>query len=88
MSEKPVRLYPRRPVDWINPTEGKKDHSLINQSLSRYSMKPSSDIGEKRRRLICIYFKNHGKYKSYRNILTENPIKLILSHLEHPRLTG
>jgi asparagine synthase (glutamine-hydrolysing) len=35
-----------------------------------------------------IYFKNHGKYKSYRNILTENPIKLILSHLEHPRLTG
>jgi SNF2-related domain len=37
---------------------------------------------------LRIYFKNHGKYKSYRNILTENPIKLILSHLEHPRLTG
>ena len=35
-----------------------------------------------------IYFKNHGKYKSYRNILTESPINLILLHLEHPRLTG
>ena len=35
-----------------------------------------------------IYFKNHGKYKIYRNILTESPIKLILPHLEHPRLTG
>jgi len=37
---------------------------------------------------FCIYFKNHGKYKIYRNILTESPIKLILPHLEHPRLTG
>jgi hypothetical protein len=35
-----------------------------------------------------IYFKNHGKYKIYRNILTESQIKQTLSHLEYPRLTG
>jgi len=52
MSEKPVHLHPRRLADWHNPTEAKKDHSLINQSLSRYSMKPTLDIGEKRGRLI------------------------------------
>jgi hypothetical protein len=37
---------------------------------------------------LRIYFKNHGKYKIYRNILTESQIKRTLSHLEHPRLTG
>jgi hypothetical protein len=52
MSEKPVRLHLRRLVDWSNPTEAKKGHSLINQSLSQYSMKPTSDIGEKRGWLI------------------------------------
>ena len=52
MSEKPVHLHPRRLVDRINLMEAKKDHSLINQSLSRYSMKPTSDIGEKRGMLI------------------------------------
>ena len=38
--------------------------------------------------LFRIYFKNHGKYKIYRNILTESQIKQTLSHLEYPRLTG
>jgi hypothetical protein len=38
--------------------------------------------------VFCIYFKNHGKYKIYRNILTENQIKQTLSNLEYPRLTG
>ena len=37
---------------------------------------------------VGIYFKNHGKYKIYRNILTESQIKQTLSHLEYPRLTG
>ncbi len=48
MSEKPVHPHPRRLADWLNLTEAEKNYSLINQYLSRYLMKPTSDIGEKR----------------------------------------
>ena len=30
MSEIPVHLRPRRLADWLNPTEARKVHSLIN----------------------------------------------------------
>ena len=35
MSEIPEHSCPRRLVDWINPTEAKKVHSLIDSELGR-----------------------------------------------------
>src|SRR5262250_739842 len=37
-SEKPVRSRPRRLVDWINPTDAKKVHSLIDKVYKRKNL--------------------------------------------------
>jgi hypothetical protein len=50
--------------------------------------KGQMSMGKIRTASFCIYFKSHGKYKIYRNILTESQINQTLSHLEYPRLTG
>ena len=36
ISEKPIRQYPRRLADWLNPTGAKKVHSLVDKG---YKMK-------------------------------------------------
>jgi len=38
MSEKPVRSRPRRLADWINPTGGKKVHSLVDKVYKRKNL--------------------------------------------------
>ncbi len=38
MSEIPVHLRPRRLVDWINPTDAKKVHSLIDKVYKRKNL--------------------------------------------------
>src|SRR6266498_3156222 len=38
MSEKPVHPRPRRLVDWINPTDAKKVHSLIDKVYKRKNL--------------------------------------------------
>jgi retron-type reverse transcriptase len=38
MSEKPVHPRPRRLANWINPTEAKKVHSLIDKVYSRKNL--------------------------------------------------
>ena len=44
MSEKPVHQHPRILASFLNLTGAKKSYSLINQSLDRCSMKPTSNI--------------------------------------------
>ena len=43
MSEKPVHQHPRILASFLNLTGAEKSYSLINQSLNRYSMKPTSN---------------------------------------------
>ncbi len=38
MSEIPVHPHPRRLSDWINPTEAKKVHSLIDKIYQRKNL--------------------------------------------------
>ena len=38
MSEIPVHLRPRRLADWINPTDAKKVHSLIDKVYKRKNL--------------------------------------------------
>ncbi len=38
MSEKPVHLHPRRLADWLNPTDAKKVHSLIDKVYQRKNL--------------------------------------------------
>lgn len=38
MSEKPVQQRPRRLADWINPTGGKKVHSLVDKVYTRKNL--------------------------------------------------
>jgi len=38
MSEIPVHSRPRRLVDWINPTDAKKVHSLIDKVYQRKNL--------------------------------------------------
>lgn len=38
MSEIPVHSQPRRLADWINPTEAKKVHSLIDKVYQRKNL--------------------------------------------------
>jgi len=38
LSEKPVRSHPRRLADWINPTDAKKVHSLIDKVYKRKNL--------------------------------------------------
>ena len=38
MSEIPVHPHPRRLADWINPTEAKKVHSLIDKIYQRKNL--------------------------------------------------
>lgn len=43
MSEIPVHPHPRRLVDWINPTEAKKVHSLIDKVYQRKNLEMAWD---------------------------------------------
>ena len=61
LSERPGHYRPRRLIEWLNPTGARKAHSLIDKvykrknleiALSRYSMMPTSDIGEGGRQRI------------------------------------
>lgn len=38
MSEIPVHLRPRRLADWLNPTEARKVHSLIDKVYKRKNL--------------------------------------------------
>jgi len=38
MSERPVHRRPRRLADWINPTEAKREHSLIDKVYKRKNL--------------------------------------------------
>jgi RNA-directed DNA polymerase len=38
MSERPVQARPRRLADWINPTEAKKNHSLIDKVYKKENL--------------------------------------------------
>ena len=43
MSEKPVHLHPRRLADWLNPTDAKKVHSLIDKVYQRKNLERAWD---------------------------------------------
>ena len=43
MSEKPVHSHPRRLADWINPTDAKKVHSLIDKIYKRKNLEIAWD---------------------------------------------
>jgi group II intron reverse transcriptase/maturase len=43
MSEKPVHQHPRRLADWLNPTDAKKVHSLIDKVYQRKNLERAWD---------------------------------------------
>ena len=44
MSEIPVHLRPRRLADWINPTDARKVHSLVDKVYQ--AEEPGDGLGE------------------------------------------